>query len=87
MTTKLPSECLPDDWCICLDQSATDLINQEMIKLELCLEREKAREPLIELATRASQPSPWWANPSVVIGGVVVSAAVGLSVGIVLAGR
>lgn len=85
--TMIPSECQPDDDCLCLGRAATEVVNTEMIKLELCIDREKAREPLLEMVKRASQPEPWWANPTVVIGGVVVSVSVGLAIGAVLAGR
>ena len=87
LQTLLPGECLPENNCICLTGDGVDLVNQEMIDYEKCLDREQARKPLQDALGPSLAPQPWWADPKIVIGGIVVSGSIGLAIGAAFLGR
>lgn len=70
--------------CLCLTEPAVDYVSQQLIALEKCEVRETAAKPLADAVLKHGalpESAAWWARPSVVIGGVVVSFSLGLAVG------
>lgn len=84
----LPSECTEADACLCMKGDDVDFLNGKMVAFEQCQAKEaEYREALDKLKGQASiqEADPWWKSGEVVVGGVVVSFAVGGLIGFLIA--
>lgn len=67
---------------VCYDQAQLAVIAKGLNDLELCRKTLALREQFIEEAKINPPPeSAWWQEPQMVVGGVVISFAVGSIVG------
>lgn len=76
----LPYQCQPADECLCLRGSDTDAIDRELAQGEECLARLAALTKGVDTtkaAEHSAQGLQAWQTPTAVIGGVLVSFAVG----------
>lgn len=70
---------------VCYSPEQLAAIAQELQGHELCKKTLALREQFIEQAKLNPPPEQaWWQDPSVVMGGVVVSASVGLAIGLLV---
>ena len=70
---------------VCYEPAQLEVIAQGFRDLDVCRQTLVLREQFIEQAKLAPPPeNAWWADPSFVVGGVVVSASVGLALGILV---
>lgn len=82
----LPSECKPEDGCLCLKESDAKAVGQDLVRLEQC----EVRLSALQAGTAEAmtpQPEAFWQQPEILVGGVVVSFAFGGLIGWAFAKR
>lgn len=85
--TLLPDECDEIDECLCIRGGDVEAIAKDSFDLERCLAREEALRPALDRALAripegsGLPPPAFWQRPEIVIGGMVVSLAVGGLIG------
>lgn len=85
--TYLPGECVPDDECLCLKGEDVDKLNSFVLDCDQDRARLEAAVMTLEdaKAVAATPNESFWRQPEVVVGGVVVSFALGGLIGWALA--
>lgn len=86
---KALAESTPNDAAepgACYDAAQVQQIALGLHELEVCQKTLALREKFIESAKLITTPeTAWWQEPTVVVGGVVVSLSVGLAIGLLVA--
>jgi hypothetical protein len=77
----LPSECKPEDECLCLPGEQVDSVVNDLIESEKCQEREKSLQLVLREwqahAIPEKKPEAWFEQRPTIIGGFVLSFIVG----------
>lgn len=80
-----PSECTPQ--CVCYHPNAIAKIADELNYAEMCKYTLKEYEAFAAANNTTAQNLEWWQEPSMVIGGLVISASLFGTLGFLLGDR